>query len=545
MSVASNKERLTLIAWWVAALAITVLMLAYIFPRGFYHQPDLGWVLYTVQAAAKSMHHQDFMGIWRPGYLLNVPMVWLGLTYLQMKWVYFACLLVSFLWFVFCLDKSAWKTKVLPLCLITLFAVYMAYFRFIFNYYGNVPIFVMLAIASFLTAKNRQGIIHYALVILSGLCWSQVAFASLSVSPAVFASVLFTCIYQRRWSNLLLLVSFVFFLALALYLFLDLGHAWSVYLAHRSSSQIFKLFISKALVAICFLLMVVAALCPYFFRDFLLAKGWWQKAVDYWLIALFLVFVLVPGVELSWLNKITFAPNLISVAAFVSICVMLVHRYGNRLQLLVVIPVLLLMIGNRILSDAAFVSWLYIPLLLMVFWVFFQQQTPSRSHHRMVVLILLLCAISPFYRLALINYASSISFNQYDSKLGVKVDLAVLNYQTALQAAYQKNDCAQKPLLAYFDLADVYYLVDRVAPFGQAWVSAYKMEPESRQLNTKSFENWFRHNQHWCVVYRYSAITARKHKRFLPATALMKKLATHYVLLQPDLKNKGAILYVR
>lgn len=540
-------------------------MVGYVFPHGNYHQPDLGWLLYSIHAAAHTLWHQDFVSIWRPGYLLNVPFVRLGFDYAALKLLYVSCLALAFIWFVWSIDRRAFKTVALPISVLLIWTIYTCYFRYIFNYYSNVPFFLMLGFAAFNSAEGRFRVLF---LILSGFFFSQLVFANLALFPGVlFGLILLSFRYfcfstsfrsliegvrekQHDEQNAVSLISaFLICFVITMLLYLFPGHAWAIFKAHQGASHIRHDLTEKLVFALCLFIVIAVAFLPFAFKYYLKKLGLWRGTLLFWMAGCFLIFTLLPflafyleGRESIKLTMVTIAAAFGGIGAALAYLKYQLPNLVWRKALAIIIFIALLWLNNRVCSTGTYVSWLYLPLILIVLVLCFEGYVKSRLRYLIYLIFLVLLSFQPYVRIAFLNYHTFISVNQYPSQLGVLTDKGSKHLEQNLASAYAQSNCADKPFLTYFNTPSIYFLVNRIAPFGQSWVTSYAMIPYSRQLSTAHIQNWLK-QPHWCVVWQDTPRRRLGSVYFDSATQLMKQLASKKVLLG-DMEKK-VWLYVR
>lgn len=554
--------------WWLAAILLSVFVVSYVFMHGNYHMPDDGWEAYSLQAAAKSMWNQDYFMLWRPGYLLNIPLVYLGFNHFEMKCVYFVLLLLATYWWVWSLKADHLKTILFPIAWISM--LYLTVEPGNLNYYGNPVLFMVLGLSAFLTARR---VTHPAIWhVLSGLFFSQVVFGNLALFPGVLISI-FALAYCYSFSpalaagdrgkcvakqaylprgrgkvpvaatlktcpNLLVLFSFLIFLAITLYLYFIPGHAWALNLKYHVPGQFLQDIALKLVLGLMMLCLLIVGSIPWMFRRELAALGFTRKSLPIAAIAFCAIAIFLWGLQHIYsymtISIILIAPLTLWVIAQLYLLAWFKEFVDQELYQIVkslLIVICLIAMNNRIISQGTWLGDYYFPLGMVVFWTLAESRWQFSKKILWYLLILLAFLFMPLWSYSTIDLKALISVNRYPSKLGTNTTYLMYKLQNKFLAEYKSQGCASKPLLAYFDLPMMYFLADRVAPFGQSWVTGAKMVPDSKFLTNQHFKNWFLDHPHWCVVWHYSPRTSMGKIRFLEATALMKHLASKKILL--------------
>lgn len=503
-----NFERNVTVFWWVLAIGWLSFLVLYVFRHNYERYADNYFELVGARSVMHSWWNQDIKLIPRAGYLLNIPFLWLGFNLYGLKLV---CLLAecgAFICFFRTYDRRIFNGYLLPLGLFCFSAIYAVRFQEIFDYYSAVFIFLSLGLCAFHHSICAVSKWRYIFAVLTGCCWALGGLSNFGTAPAFFVlSFGLTCYQWRRsaWVQLLSLILVFFSLAWG---YLYPLHAWGIFHHYELVQHtVGNIQLSLAYLVLMFVVSIVLLILPA-------AANWLLKGV--FRDAVLITFIFVFGFIYFTVSVIQFFPYITWMQPFlilpygfamVGSALFLLYRRLKRARfhqlLFYSIIFCFLAISNRAVSLTQDVSFLFLPVLIIIFIGEADQSWVQKIKHIVFVVFILLMFWRPFNQLYF--YIDSkpqvpISVNQYPSKLGVLVDGYTSHVQHRFMKDYERFNCAQRIFLTFYDYSQLYFLVNRVPPFNSSLVSDFPSHIKDRYYGANDLANELSAHQRWCVV---------------------------------------------
>lgn len=495
---------------WVIGL---VLLLVWALPRDFYAMSDQFLTLYGLMSIHKfGIRHFDFQLITRAGFLLSYPQYVLGLSVTAMKVIYTLCLFASAAMTYRCLVSAQKSRWLLPLFLFLVFMNAVCYHRFMFNYYGNITVFLSLAFAFAYAGRFRRS---YVLDCLSALCFVIIGFSVLPLLPLVILSALILFALDRGRHAQIQLLSFILIVAVVSWIFFVewglgarlLHEVASLNVAplrgHKTVQQeviwVMAFVIFSAIFVIVCRMELPHKAKPVF-------RWVWPSAL---LLQILIMALTIASKSLAW-QAWMLALTTVCWSLFAFSIITLVYKAVDPAKARFYVAALLLVsalaFANRVFSRAYGIEFLYYPVLWFLGFAFLSEGDALKSEGLKRVLISCVVVTVLAFGVMRFNvfsvFSLSVNFNtQFLPAVGFRVNSnAAAVYENMLKA-YRKNGCAQKHFMALEDLPDAYWLFNRRAPFDQSWISRLILTPYNRETSGQNIVAYLKAHQPWCVFY--------------------------------------------
>lgn len=495
----------------IALLAACALWL---FPIYYFANGDGFMMLYGAHAVLNDgVAHMDFNNLMRPGYLLNVPFVSMGLNFYGLRVVYLiVSVLIAWVLTLGLCDQGD-RRYYFPAISLLIFACNISYTQFLFNYVDVTFLGLMLCLGAFSVANQVHSKQRFWLF-LAAFSGTIAAFGNLALMPMAIVSILLLGLAYpvKRETAIFWFVSLVLIIAFSLIYFIEWGvyqrlavdgifKLWHFNTAHARLTWLFGILLWISV----FLLGAVSAL--------ILTKLASIHARALWLLAgVLAITVLVAmryfNLSQQWAMVTPFAIGLASLAAW-----LLVPKDSRRYFICLHILIIGLMISHRFSSHMLGVESDYVPCLLIIQGL----NIGARSRFHLMALIY---AGLTFFNCLFVSIDSVpggfywMWSNKVDPGLGVRVDPVGATTYLKFKRIYSEQHCAQKAFLSFEDFPSLYLIVNRRAAFDTSLISRFIVAPLNQQTLGANIIHWLSHKQRWCVAYSSGAGEARFEKPY-------------------------------
>lgn len=519
--------------WWGIAVLLYAAMVFYVLPRNYSQFPD-GVMMYAgVKLAYQHFFSQDIKLMVRPGYLLNLPLMWLGFSHYGMK---VFCLLLkagAFTLFALSFDKSVGRKALLPIGLIVMLGCYAQQSQAILDYYSAVLLFCLLGFAAYFHSFKKKPWLWSS---LAGLCFALAIMSNFGIFPAIVFGVLALAVFNHRRSDIALILVFVLVFAALFGSYLTAGHVWSTYVSAFDHGHSFKYVKTAfALSVLLFFVMVILVMAP------VLTFQSCNKRVREGGELLYLIFIYGYLCTFIWHLQMLFTSYLMCglVAAMAVSFLILLYRMTHasldkpykRRCLMVGVFFIVLLLNNRVISEGYLITFVYYPIVFFVAICAIEKAWPNGLVMWVQSILLLMFLLIPASQILTFKFQFPIWHNQYPSHMGVKVDRYTANMEHNLLSAYQQNNCANKAYLSYYGLVESYLITNRQPPFRLFWLPVNKFQMLSKKDNAVYIKSWLARKQHWCVVYGQFTFKFKKPFRLRSVTAYLLKESNKIIKL--------------
>jgi len=527
----ARTREIDLILAWGIALAIIAINWLYIYRHTYTYHAITGWQLYSIWAAAKlGVGHTDFLSSYRPGYMLNVPLLslfHLGLYGLRIvTGILYLITAAVVLWG---LERLDWVKPSLPLSLAIVSSCTGYFADFLMNYYNAVPVFLGLSFG-FWAASQRVQFLgkSYVYAFLAAVMLAIASWSNFSVIIAgMVVSLVYTMQARSRYHGFVLVVAFYGALALLLIEYFWHYGVWAQYQYVLAHPVVHHKIALQALG-----------------NEFLVRTIFLVGYTGITLLGILLAWLVWAGVKTGQSQqKIWLLPMLLWAMPFSIVCFWALHLFNlDSLPLLYYLIMLastyavtLTLLWVRSVSDDAVIQRTYMLMLsLLIFYLFQRANSQSGYGHmgylylsvafvailpmlmrlvRSVTLrlatlanFLLLGAVIPM----LINLFPTVEAGQamplwrnqvMVASLGVYVNKAQAQLWRRMMHLYVKYHCDRHYFLSFYDAPMPYFLLKREAPYGQSWLSRMDFYPTNLSIDSGVILRDLQRAGHWCVVF--------------------------------------------
>lgn len=531
-----KSDKIPFYFWWVLALFWLAILVFYVFTHDYYLLSDNIYEVNGARMVAQSWWLQDAKLIPRPGYLLNLPFIQLGLSFYALKILCLVTELAAFLTFIWQYDRHIFKTEFLPMGLLIFTAVYTQQFQVVFDYYSVVLIFLLFGLAAFL--KSLQSPHTHLFAFLAAGCWVIAAFANLALPGAFLILILTLTMVYRRQADWWMLLAFVFGFTVLLLVYGVGTHAWFIFHNSMISGHTWDEIkdTSAFLIFICviYILLMIPTLFSYLMLDGVCK----DLAVLFWMLLCFLVYCFSPLLDLKqlhiayfqWYFSVGFI--MATLTSFLFVGRGWLRRDQYRKCLLVFLTIGFILFCNRVISHGLYVSFLFSPILLfLIFWHFNQRYFRAANFWIYIVLVACLAYVPYTQIFQTYGMSSYIDVNQYPSFRGVFVDRYTADTEKNLMVNYQKYGCEKKPFFAFYNFTSAYWMTKRASPINVTYVPNGYFEFMSRFGTNQALINFFSKQKHWCIAVRPNSWNDIYRRRLAGFTKWIIKSATHEIPL--------------
>lgn len=496
-------------------------LIFFIFPRSYWGWPDLMGIVYWLQAPALfGVEHMDFLGLLRPGSLLNTPFFIVGFNLLALRLLcLFFLILAGVISYWGWVGKS-WRDPLCPAFILLMWLTCGAYYRFLLNYYSVPALFLTLGIGFWwLGLKAKILLKQFLYFTLASAAFCLVAMGSVVSELAILGALILLSagVWQQQGK-----LSAVYFLSLSGLSIL--GWSWLYFIdwgvwARVQSEGLFFLFgqmISPVLqegfnLLVLLINVALAGLFIGLTRERKILLGLFL------LSELGLILILLGEWALS--NQVSFYNILPEFSCFlISLMVLSLLRLEwpnlvNSERFLFSILILIFLgfwMAVRATSTGVGLMYLYLPLIWMWSVRFCVKEKILKAAWWVGVFILLIWVI--LMNLFQWRYDSAGKFLGWDSilnnkiktPLGVMMNPAEADLVWKIQKTYQEYHCDQRILLALYDLPMVYVLTHREAVGDSAWLMPAYEFPASRETTGPALIQYLKthESEGWCVYYQ-------------------------------------------
>lgn len=472
---------------------------------------ETGATFYDIWALQFGAAHTPFYAIPRMGFLLNTPLMMLGLSPHGIILFFIVLMAIAPMVLLVGIRPGLVKHPLFPLLSVL---GYQLAFRPL-DYETAPVVMSMLGLGLFFMMCRQHGLLRYGLMLTGALSFAYAGFANLGVLPAVLLTMLFLVLFYRdRISIQFALLSFFFLAALCFWFYGYEGQFERMLFGSRRFNQYGhagSLIGLKFVFLTSFLLAVIAgvALAKALYE---LAHGMKKK---FKMTACFIVALLAFLLVIFFTpTKIYYQAVFLMILSFAFACLGVFYQASlNRSWwvTLVVIYLLVMVHQTNTLAPGILV-FLYLPYMLMLLgvWLVSDQQITYRVTMLLgcfVVTLIILGFYLFHYQLwqgvtkPLFSNAWQYRYPAYFGRYTTASSYAF--YQGAGEA-YAKHDCANKPFLVIAN-PGMYFKFKRLAPFDTPWISRESIVPDNRFVTDDSLIHWLNKQQSWCVIFTSTA----------------------------------------
>ncbi len=476
----------------------------------------MGSTLYDIWSLQFGFSHIAFHELIRPGFMINTPLMMLGLSGIGLSLLFMSLVILTVIIFLLALESNIWKSAVFP-CLILL--VLPMETRPL-EYETGPIIFLLLSLACYVQRhRGRWGFLS----VLSGIFLAYGTFASLNILPAgILVSLGMIFFYPDFRAKLAGGSALVFII-----IFMGSYYGGAGVLERLIQGGSFgdsEFFLKNVRVltgCILFIPVLLALIFAYALENLknkakkiltisvictmLILIGWLA-----W-IRIFHVFtILTDGLQLLCLSVIFF---IFYFDASKEEIINLENLKNARNILFCFLALLIFLFFQRTYSFRTdlfmecYLPWFLILLVL-------QGRCSILMRTRLIKIIVYSVMVGVFLICAMANWMSysriltGVSLGQPSGRLldnnspsfiGPNVSQNFAEIIQKLKTAYSQNHCESKPflVLAY---PGYYYLFKRLAPFDHSWISNEIIIPDEKKMTDVFLIHWLSQQSSWCVI---------------------------------------------
>lgn len=505
--VSSTRRRGYLALSWALFAVFLLWYFTWYSTHARYIPLEVGATLYDAWAAQFGLAHIPFYATIRPGFLINTPLMMLGIGPLGLNIFFqlFVCLTPFLL--IGALRPALLKHPVAPWLSLLGYPIASRLFD-----YESVPVvFCVIALALFLISERHDNFKKMSLVFLSALCLSWASFSNFGVmGVGIFIALVYCLVLRHRFVFLWFTLTLIFTAACFYFYYIDAGVLHRVLsLAQRAqthAAQLGQLQVLSA-ISIAFLMgVMIGVAINYLICDWGLPK---RKYFDrIWLTCVLWVFV-----ALTLLDLLTSASIWIDAVQMIFLVLFLfgLFRVGRgsfkRLDALFFIGVIMMMLAHRITSNNNHIFMqFYFPCLVLASAVLIFAHLKALRFYllpwlyasSLLVFVSSIVNCQPGLRL-FARVIAPAATNQLPSFMGKETTPSLSIMLSKVDRLYNQYHCQSKPLLV-IAYPGLYYKYQRLAPFDTPWISREKIIPHNGLLTDVYLSNWLKSQNHWCVI---------------------------------------------